>query len=75
MIKWKMAEVMFIRGVGCTALGLKLGMKVQNVYSLKRRKTLPRISQQRISDICVALDCQLWDLMELCPDQAKDLTA
>ncbi|WP_273483936.1 helix-turn-helix domain-containing protein [Desulforamulus ruminis] len=77
MIKWKLKQVMVEKGLwtGQDLLDLlekKAGIILSHTAVMQLIKQEPKaIRLQTLEALCVALDCNPWDLMEYTPTQVK----
>jgi putative transcriptional regulator len=68
-IRWRLREIMARGKMTNRELATKIGMHENSVSKLKTQDTLPRIGGETLNDICKALNCTPFDLIEYSPDE------
>lgn len=66
-IRWKLREIMAREKMTNRELAAKIGMHENSVSKLKSQDTLPRIGGETLNEICRALSCTPYDLIEYSP--------
>ena len=69
MIRWKLNVIMARNRVRNKDLAEALGISETSMYKLRKVDEMPRLTPQRLEDICVNLNCQPGDLLVLEPDE------
>lgn len=69
MIRWKLNEMMARNRVKNKDLAKALGISEVSMYKLRKVDEMPRLTPQRLEDICIYLKCQPGDLLVLEPDE------
>lgn len=68
VIRWKLNEVMAQKRIRNKDLAQGIGITETSVYRLRRTDEMPRMSPERLNDICRFLNCQPGDLLVYQPD-------
>ncbi len=68
VIRWKLNELMAQQRVRNKDLAQGIGVTETSVYRLRRTDAMPRMSPERLNDICKFLNCQPGDLLIFVPD-------
>lgn len=73
VIRWKLNEIMAQKRVRNKDLAEGIGITETSVYRLRKTDTMPRMSPERLNDICQFLDCQPGDLLIYIPDNDAEI--
>ncbi|MEA5628105.1 helix-turn-helix transcriptional regulator [Nostoc sp. UHCC 0251] len=73
VIRWKLNEIMAQKRVRNKDLAEGIGITETSVYRLRKTDTMPRMSPERLNDICQFLDCQPGDLLIYIPDNDAEM--
>lgn len=65
MIRWKLNEMMARNRVKNKDLAVALGISEVSMYKLRKVDEMPRLTPQRLEDICIYLKCQPGELLIL----------
>jgi putative transcriptional regulator len=71
VIRWKLNEVMARNRVRSKDLAEAIGISETSMYRLRKTDEMPRLTPQRLEDLCVHLNCQPGDLLVLEEEQVK----
>lgn len=69
VIRWKLNEVMARKRMRSKDLAEAIGISETSMYRLRKTDEMPRLTPQRLEDICIQLECQPGDLLVLEPDE------
>lgn len=69
MIKWRLHEVMSERRMKNIELARELGVAPNTISRLRVATRMPRLDEDRLESLCLALECQPGDLLLLAPDK------
>jgi len=69
VIRWKLNEMMARNRVKNKDLAKALGISEVSMYKLRKTDEMPRLTPQRLEDICIQLECQPGDLLVLEADE------
>lgn len=68
VIRWKLNELMAKDRIRNKDLAKGIGVTETSVYRLRKTDAMPRMSPERLNDICKFLKCQPGDLLVFVPD-------
>lgn len=69
VIRWKLNEVMARKRMRSKDLAEAIGISETSMYRLRKTDEMPRLTPQRLEDICIQLECQPGDLLVLEADE------
>lgn len=68
MIKWKLNEVMAKKRISNRKLAQLIQVHENSVYRLRKTDIMPRLTAEKLNNLCQALDCTTADLIDYIPD-------
>ncbi|MBD2089246.1 helix-turn-helix transcriptional regulator [Microcoleus sp. FACHB-1515] len=69
VIKWKLNEMLSQQRKTSRDLAEHLGIHENSVYRLRKEDKMPRLNHDTLEGICLFLNCQPGDLLELVKDK------